>query len=160
MPEANKQLARRFIEDVLVRCSAAAAAEIIAEQYTEHAPAPFGDPAPGVVSGPQHAVRVARWLHQQFPDLEMTIEALVAEGDTVAMRVSSAGTNLGRFNGVLPPTGKRFVSAQCHWFRVVNNRLAEHWAVRDDLSVVLQLGIIGQRGEAGVDAGAPRHSEP
>ena len=44
----------------------------------------------------------------QFPDLEMTIESIVAEADTVAVRVRSSGTNLGRLGGVAPPTNKRF----------------------------------------------------
>jgi predicted ester cyclase len=48
----------------------------------------------------------------------MTIEAIVAEGDTVAVRVLSEGTNLGPLNGVMPPTGKRFAARQSHWFRV------------------------------------------
>jgi predicted ester cyclase len=81
-------------------------------------------------------------LHKQFPDLEITIEALIAEGDTVAARTSSKGTNLGRFGGVLPATGKPFASSQSHWFRVASGKLVEHWAVRDDLSTLLQLGIV------------------
>jgi predicted ester cyclase len=56
----------------------------------------------------------------------MTSEALIAEGDIVAVRTSSTGTNLGAFSGVIPPTGKRFVSSQSHWFRVANGRLVEH----------------------------------
>jgi SnoaL-like polyketide cyclase len=48
----------------------------------------------------------------------MTIEAIVAEGDTVAVRILSQGTNLGALNGMLPPTGKRFAACQSHWFRV------------------------------------------
>jgi predicted ester cyclase len=40
----------------------------------------------------------------------MRIEAIVAEGDAVAVRVLSEGTNLGPLNGVVPPTGKRFES--------------------------------------------------
>lgn len=72
----------------------------------------------------------------------MTVEAIVAEGDTVAVRILSEGTNLGAFNGVLPPTGKHFVARQSHWFRVADNKLAEHWATREDLPAMLQLGIL------------------
>jgi len=72
----------------------------------------------------------------------MTIEALVVEEDIVACRILSEGTNLGSFDGVLPPTGKRFAAYQSHWFRVAGDKLVEHWATRDDLLVLLQLGII------------------
>jgi predicted ester cyclase len=86
--------------------------------------------------------QTAQWLLAQFPDLQMRIEAMVAEGDTVAVRVSSEGTNLGPLNGVVPPTGKRFVARQSHWFRVEGGRLAEHWATREDLVTMLQLGVV------------------
>ncbi len=110
----------------------------------EHALAPFGDTAPGRVNGPQHMRPVA--LLAQFPDGRMTIEEIVSEGDIVAVRVLGEGTNLGKLNGVMPPTGKRFSSRQSHWFRVENGKLAEHWATRDDLTVMLQLGVVPRPG--------------
>ena len=72
----------------------------------------------------------------------MTVEAIVAAVDTVAARVLSEGTNLGPLNGVVPPTGKRFSSRQSHWFRVEDGKLAEHWATREDLPAMLQLGVL------------------
>jgi predicted ester cyclase len=72
----------------------------------------------------------------------MAIESLVAEGDMVAVRVRSAGTNRGKLGGFAPPTNKRFVAQQSHWYRVADGRLCEHWATRDDLSTMLQLGVI------------------
>jgi len=84
----------------------------------------------------------AEWLLAQFPDLHMTIEATIAEGDTVAVRILSEGTNLGSINGVVPPTGKRFSARQSHWFRVADDKLVEHWATREDLPAMVQLGII------------------
>ena len=84
----------------------------------------------------------AEWLLAQFPDLHMTIEAMIAEGDTVAARILSEGTNLGPLNGAVPPTGKRFMARQSHWFRVADDKLVEHWATREDLPTMLQLGII------------------
>ena len=49
---------------------------------------------------------------------------------------------LGPLNGVVPPTGKRFASRQSHWFRVAGGKLAEHWATREDLVTMVQLGVI------------------
>jgi len=109
--------------------------------------APFAASAPGRVNGPAAVRATVEWLLAQFPDLQMTIEAMVAEGDLVAVRILSEGTNLGAFNGVLPPTGKHFVARQSHWFRIAGKQLAEHWATREDLVALLQLGIL--RPEAG-----------
>ena len=73
----------------------------------------------------------------------MTVEAMIAEGDTVAVRVLSEGTNLGPLNGVVPPTGKRFRARQSHWYRVADGKLVEqHWATREDLRPMVQLGVI------------------
>jgi predicted ester cyclase len=114
----------------------------MAQDYLEHAVAPFGQAEPGRVNGPAAMRQTAQWLLARFPDLHMTIEAIVAEGDTVAAQVFSEGTNLGPLNGVVPPTGKRFVARQSHWFRVEGGRLAEHWAIREDLVAMLQLGVV------------------
>jgi predicted ester cyclase len=142
MSEANKELVRRHFEEIFNHKNLAVCDEIMAEDFVEHAAAPFAPSAPGRVNGPQAMRATAEWLRAQFPDLQMTIEAIVAEGDTVAVRILSEGTNLGAFNGVLPPTGKHFVARQSHWFRVADNKLAEHWATREDLPAMLQLGIL------------------
>jgi predicted ester cyclase len=145
MTEANKELVRRWAE-VFNGHSADVCEEIIAPTYVEHAVAPFGRVAPGAVAGPKHIRETALWLREQFPDMHFTIEAIVADDDTVACRVLSTGTNLGSLNRVLPPTGKRFEAAQTHWFRVEDNRLREHWAIRDDLTAMIQLGVISPPG--------------
>jgi predicted ester cyclase len=131
MSEANKELVRRHFEDIWNRKDLAVADELMAQDYLEHALAPFGQAEPGRVNGPAAMRQTAEWLLNQFPDLHMTIEAMVAEG-----------TNLGPLNGVVPPTGKRFAACQSHWFRVEGGRLGEHWATREDLVAMLQLGVV------------------
>ncbi len=125
-----------------------ACAAIGAAAYVEHATAPFGQVAPGAVDGPAHLRATAEWLLGQFPDLHMTVRAVAAEGDAVALRVLVEGTNRGPLNGILPPTGRRFSTEQSHWFRIENGQLAEHWATRDDLGTMLQLGVIQAPGRA------------
>jgi predicted ester cyclase len=142
MLEASKELVRRHFEEIWNQQNLDVAEELMAEEYLEHAVAPFGQAEPGRVNGPTAMRQTAGWLLAQFPDLQMTIEAMVAEGDTVAVRVLSEGTNLGPLNGVVPPTGKRFSARQTHWFRVEGGKLAEHWATREDLVAMLQLGVV------------------
>ena len=43
---------------------------------------------------------------------------------------------------MMPPTGKRFAARQSHWFRIADGKLAEHWATREDLVAMLQLGVL------------------
>jgi predicted ester cyclase len=147
MSAANKKLVRRHVEELWNRRDLAVADELLAKDYLEHAVAPFGQAEPGRVDGPAAMRQTAEWLLAQFPDLHMRIEAIVAEGDTVAVRVFAEGTNLGPLNGRVPPTGKRFAARQSHWFRVADGRLAEHWATREDLVAMLQLGIVQPPGE-------------
>jgi predicted ester cyclase len=108
---------------------------------------PFGREEPGPVQGPSHAREVVGWLRAQFPDLEMTIESIVADTDMVAVRVRSAGTNFGKLGGFAPPTNKRFVAEQSHWYRVAGGKLCEHWVTRDDLAAMLQMGVIHPPGQ-------------
>jgi predicted ester cyclase len=142
MTEASTELARRYFEEIINLRAFEVCTQIIAEDYVEHAVAPFGHSEPGRVHGPTATRESLEWLIAQFPDIHMTIEALVAEGDTVAVRILSEGTNLGKLNGTIPPTGRRFVARQSHWFRVEEGKLAEHWATREDLPTMIQLGVI------------------
>ena len=67
---------------------------------------------------------------------------MISDGDTVAVRILSEGTNLGALNGVVPPMGRRFIARQSHWFRVTGGKLVEHWATSDDLAAMLQPGVL------------------
>ena len=87
----------------------------------------------------------------------MTVESLVAEGDLVAARVLSQGTDRGRLGGFAPATNTRFVAEQSHWYRVAGGRLCEHWATRDDLSTMLQLGVIRPPEQASERHPPPAH---
>ena len=142
---SGEVLIRRWV-DVFNERDLDACQAIGADAYVEHAVAPFGAVAPGAVEGPAHLRETAEWLLAQFPDIRMTILALIGEGDLIAVRLRAEGTNLGPLYGVMPPTGRSFEAEQSHWFRLENGRLAEHWATRDDLSTMLQLGVIARPG--------------
>jgi len=146
MAESATALVRRYFEQVVNEQRSEAADELVAARYVEHAVAPFGDSEPGEVAGPEHTRSVVRWLREQFPDLRMTVERAIAQDDLVATLVRSEGTNDGLLNDMMPPTGKRFAAWQSHWYRIADGKLAEHWAVRDDLTTMLQLGMIDRPG--------------
>ena len=138
----NKAVVTRLFDEIFSGTNPDAADDVMAGDYLEHAVAPFSAQEPGLVHGPTHAREVVQWLRAQFPDLTMTVASMIAEDDTVAARVRSEGTNTGLLGGVVPPTNKRFVAEQSRWYRVAEGKLCEHWATRDDLSAMLQLGVI------------------
>ena len=142
MSEVNKELVRRHFEEIWNQRNLAACDELMAEDFVENAAAPFAPAIPGRVNGPAAMRGTVAWLTAQFPDIRMELESLVAEDDIVVARVISRGTNLGQVDGGPPATGKTFAASQSHWFRVADGKLCEHWATRDDLSAMLQLGVI------------------
>jgi lactoylglutathione lyase len=96
-------------------------------------------------------MRVVRgWLERSFADLRYEVHAVTAGDGVIMIWFSSSGRHVGsefpQFAG-REPTGRRIVAEAVHIFRVHDGKLAEHWAVRDDLGVLRQL----DGGEAGGD---------
>lgn len=78
------------------------------------------------------------------PDLVMTVDEIVAEGDMVAVRWTATGTNTGEGNG-LPATGKRVSAAGMTFWRMKAGKIAEEWGLVDMLTVLRQLGQLPAR---------------
>ena len=83
---------------------------------------------------------VAR-LYRAFPDLHITLEDLIEEGDKVVEKDLVTGTLQGEFNG-LPPTGRSVSYHEIFIMRFANGRIAEIWGVVDIFSQMKQLGLI------------------
>jgi hypothetical protein len=78
---------------------------------------------------------------EAFPDLRLTVEDIVAEGDTVAARVAFRGTHRGEFQGI-PPTGKQVAFSSMVFNHVVDGKVEEHWVEMDLLRLMGQPGAI------------------
>jgi predicted ester cyclase len=127
-PEELKARARRIPEELLTQGDLAVAEEVVAPDCVHHAPVPL-------VPGSAGLIGWVRALRRTFPDLCALVEDEVAEGDTVAQRLTVSGTRVRPFRGV-PPTGRRF------GWRVLlivragpDGRLREHWSCWDRLGV-------------------------
>jgi predicted ester cyclase len=104
--------------------------------------------------GPAAFAATVDHLNRAFSELRFEIHALVADGGLVGVATVMHGVHTGPMRE-LAPTGRRFAQRQSHWYRVVDGRLTEHWATRDDLGFLHQLGAApGPR--VGQTAGAER----
>jgi predicted ester cyclase len=74
-------------------------------------------------------------------DASMTIEDVIAEGDRVAVRLTSHGRQVGEFMG-MPPSGREYTIGEIHIFRVADGKVAEHWHQADFLGMMRQLGAM------------------
>jgi hypothetical protein len=80
-------------------------------------------------------------LFRVYPDIQLTVEDVIAEGDKVVARNTVTGTHQGEFMGV-GPTGKSVTYNEIFIFRFANGRVVETWGVVDVLSQMKQLGVI------------------
>jgi predicted ester cyclase len=98
-------------------------------------------PLPIEATGAQALNQMWPTLLQGLPDVHVTIEDLIAEGDKVVSRNSVTGTHQGEYMG-LAPTGKSVRYNEIFIIRFVNGRIAETWGVVDVFSQMKQLGVI------------------
>jgi steroid delta-isomerase-like uncharacterized protein len=138
--EQNKALVRRY-QDSLNANNLEALDGILAPNLISH------NLLPGVPSGLQGAKMVHQGLGVAFPDQHTEIEDLLAEGDKVVMRFSVAGTHKGPLMGI-PATGKAYKVPGMSIFRIADGKIAEHWGVFDQMSVMQQLGLAPVPGQA------------
>jgi steroid delta-isomerase-like uncharacterized protein len=132
-PETNTALIRRHFDEIWNQRRLDLAEELVDLAYHSHFPLP-GQP-PGI-AGFTYAVQL---LHTSFPDLTITVEDLIAQGDKVVARLTARGTHLGTFRSI-PPTGQVVQWTGIRIFRIADDKIVEHWANWDDLSLLRQLG--------------------
>jgi steroid delta-isomerase-like uncharacterized protein len=110
--------------------------DLVADDFVEHQGGPgFPDTKVGTLD-------FFRALVAAFPDLRMTVEDLIAEGDKTVARVAVSGTHQGEFMGI-PQTGRQVEIQLIDIMRFDHRGLVtEHWGVGDMLSLMQQLGVI------------------
>jgi len=83
----------------------------------------------------------ARGWRKAFPDLNVTVDLIVAEGDLVSVRWTARGTNTGSGNGI-PATGKSVQTTGITMFRFADGAIAEEWTAGNQLGLMRQLGLL------------------
>jgi predicted ester cyclase len=118
--EANKAVVRRFVEEMFMQHDASNIDELVSNESLKQI-------APGTVAA--------------FPDMEMTIDELIGEGEIVAVRVSASATHLGDFRGI-PPSGKRWEATASAWYQVQDGKISDFWVNWDWLAIMEAIGAV------------------
>lgn len=134
--QENKDHARRFNEEVWGEFNVEAIDELVAEDYVGHNPA-----LPEPVRGADGVREVAEMLHAAFPDCEVELEEVVADGDWLAQRVTLTATHEGEFMGI-DPTGKRIEATGMNITRFEGGKWAEGYELWDAFGLFQQLGVV------------------
>ena len=133
--EENKALMRRFYEEIS-KGNLAVVDELTAVDFVDHSPF-----VPGLAPGRQGTLELFTMIRAAFPDLRITAEDMVAEGDKVVARVTMSGTHRGEFMGIAP-TGKQITVGIIEILRIAGGKMVEHWNVVDSLGMMQQLGAV------------------
>jgi steroid delta-isomerase-like uncharacterized protein len=140
--EENKAIVRRYVEEIWNQGDFAVAEQLLAPTFVLHNPA-FAD----LPQGPAGFKQVLTLYRSAFPDLQFTIEALLAEGEQVVNRWTARGTQHGELLGI-PPTGKPVTFWGLTLHRLANGRIVEEWPAFDQFSLFQQLGASPTAGPA------------
>ncbi len=136
MSADTKAIARRFLEEAFNSGDLAVVDELVAPEFVNHDAAL---PEPGV--GIEAAKASITGYREAFPDLRLTIEQQLAEGEYVTTRWSARGTHQGNLMG-MAPTGKQATVTGITIDRIVDGRFVESWTNWDTLGLMQQLGVI------------------
>lgn len=133
--EQLKLLAKRFYEEVLNQGDLAVIDELIADDFVEH------EELPGLPSNREGVGAWVRMMRGAFPDLIVTINKMVADGDEVWVHMTMRGTQQGPLMDI-PATGRVVEISGFDRVRVRNGKAIEHWGATDNLAMLQQLGQI------------------
>jgi steroid delta-isomerase-like uncharacterized protein len=135
--ETNKTVSRRFFEEVWNKGNLSVLDEIITKDHVNSGPGTIS----GLPNGPEGSKQFVTAYRNAFPDLHLTIDEQIAEGDKVVTRWTAQGTHQGELAG-LPATGKSSTVSGIVVDRIANGKIAESWGIFDEFGLMQQLGVI------------------
>lgn len=136
MSDPRLAAARRWWEEGFNARDLGVIRELTAPGFINHAA------LPGTPDGPEGQAALVQRLWTAFPDGRFTIDHLCLDGDTVVCIGRMSGTHQGELIGI-PPTGKAVEWRQCHLVRAdADGHALEHSAIRDDLGLMRQMGVM------------------
>jgi len=136
MTEQNKTAVRRLFDELWNKGNLPVADELIAPTYTPH-----DTSTPDVGRGPEGEKKRVTHYRTAFPDMRLTIEDIIAEGETVIARWSCRGQHKGELNGIAP-TGKQVAMTGVSIMRFAGGKMVEGHVNWDALGLMQQLGVV------------------
>ena len=143
--ERNKAVARQTWEEIFPACDVEALAEVVDPDAVGRGRRP--DEPPGF----EGIKRTMFWLATVFADQRWEVHDVLGDGDLVALRATHHGRHVGDLMGIAP-TGRDVAYQYVHFLRFRDGKAIEHWSVRDDMTLMRQLGVIPERPGAPVGA--------
>ena len=140
--EENKAIMRRVWEEIFNKGDLSVADEIIAPNYVYHGPIGME------FKGPEGFKQLITMFRTAFPDMRVTVEDMVAEGDKVVSRITGRGTHKGEFMGIAA-TGKQVTYTGILIVRFAGGKEVEVWGCSDLLGMMQQLGVVPPIGQGG-----------
>jgi predicted ester cyclase len=134
--EDNKIIFRRFVEEVINPGKLDRIDELVDPHFVDHY-----TPVPERASGIEGLKQGFVALRASFPDLRLSIEDMLSEGDKVSFRVMLHGTHRGNFAGILP-TGKAVAWPALGILRILDGKIRERWLQSDVMRLTQQLGAV------------------
>ena len=140
--EENKAKQRRVWEEIFNKGDLSLVPELFDTNYVYHGPM-------GMESkGPDGFKQVVTMFRTAFPDLHITVDDMVAEGDKVVSRWTFRGTHKGEFMGIAP-TGKQVTGPGILITHFVGGKEVEAWGSSDMLGMMQQMGVVPPMGQGG-----------
>ena len=134
MSEENKALARDSWERTVNQRDLDAIEEIYAPDFVWHEPDQD-------IRGYEQGRQFASTFFDAFPDINITVEDAIAEGDQVATRYTIRGTHRGETEEFGPPTERQMELEGITIHRIEGGKIVEEWERYDNLSALQQLGL-------------------
>jgi steroid delta-isomerase-like uncharacterized protein len=149
MSEPNKAIVRRLFEELWNKGNLSLADQLFAPNYEHHdaSTLDFG-------RGPESEKKRATLYRTAFPDIQLTMEEVIAEGEIVMTRWSCRGTHKGDLGGIAP-TGKQINISGVTIARLANGKMAESWVNWDALGLMQQLGVVPELAKTKAAAAKP-----
>lgn len=135
MEQDPKAIMQRFYKEVINGRNLDLIDEVMSADFIEH------EEVPGLAPGPEGAKQFFAMVQTGFPDFQMNVEDILAEGDKVVVRSRLTGTHKGEFMGV-PASDKSIDVSVIDIVRVADGKVAEHWGVTDTAAMMEQLGAL------------------
>jgi steroid delta-isomerase-like uncharacterized protein len=142
MSAENKTLARRAMDELWTKGNLAAIDQLYSDNCVFH---DLGSPED--IRGRDGLRQFAQTYRTACPDLQCTVEDVLAEGDKVALRWISRGSHKGDLMGIAP-TGKQVTFRGVQIQRISNGKIVEEWAGFNTLGALQEIGAVPPLGQA------------